>query len=377
MEKIKLSNLVSEIKNVLNEQSNISWQPCIKELLINKEIQIVKSLSGQISAKMTPTEYPKGLQFYPNGRVMDVGTKKMGTWKCKKKSINTQTEITSTLFDDYLIKLETLIKNTTPDSLQKVIDMLSSLKGKTFNGNNAVQTLFNKYKQKNGVDFLVDLQKLHTLYRANVIGDKKTEIVNLLKSFVQERKNNKIGLKNIELNFSSSLSSKKKSYINCNDKPLPHAYGCKSDMVKRVQMCLGLPKKYQTGNFGPITKRAIEDKNIDLSNGLTQNVVNTICGQIKQSQSVGVDNNSPSTKPLIPLPNNKTNTINGAKLYDALKNNGNLKGEEGNRRIKYLGPDLDETNLSALDGFLSKSGYNRIKQINKNNDESKYVWLKQ
>ena len=39
--------------------------------------------------------------------------------------------------------------------------------------------------------------------------------------------------------------------------------GCKSDYVREVQLCLGLPQKYQTGNFGPITTKALSDAGYD------------------------------------------------------------------------------------------------------------------
>jgi len=48
-------------------------------------------------------------------------------------------------------------------------------------------------------------------------------------------------------------------FTNCNSKELPHAFGCKSDYIREVQQCLGLPQKYQTGNFGPITQKALTD----------------------------------------------------------------------------------------------------------------------
>jgi hypothetical protein len=41
---------------------------------------------------------------------------------------------------------------------------------------------------------------------------------------------------------------------------MPIKYGCKNETIKKVQVCLGLPMKYQTGNFGPITKQALIDK---------------------------------------------------------------------------------------------------------------------
>jgi len=49
------------------------------------------------------------------------------------------------------------------------------------------------------------------------------------------------------------------TFTTCTEN-MPIKYGCKNETIKKVQVCLGLPMKYQTGNFGPITKQALIDK---------------------------------------------------------------------------------------------------------------------
>lgn len=50
---------------------------------------------------------------------------------------------------------------------------------------------------------------------------------------------------------------------------------CKSNVIKKVQACLGMELKYQTGNFGPITKRALQSKGFTT---FTDADVDKICG---------------------------------------------------------------------------------------------------
>ena len=48
------------------------------------------------------------------------------------------------------------------------------------------------------------------------------------------------------------------------------------EQIKQLQICLGLAPDQQTGVFGPITKKAIENLNIDLSNGFTNYVIEMV-----------------------------------------------------------------------------------------------------
>ena len=60
---------------------------------------------------------------------------------------------------------------------------------------------------------------------------------------------------------------------------MPIKYGCKNETIKKVQACLGLPMKYQTGNFGPITKQAL----IDIGQNGNQIDSGTIIAACKES----------------------------------------------------------------------------------------------
>lgn len=58
----------------------------------------------------------------------------------------------------------------------------------------------------------------------------------------------------------------------------PIKFGCKNETIKKVQACLGLPEKYQTGNFGPITQQSLINKGYD-GNSITTEITINVCGQ--------------------------------------------------------------------------------------------------
>lgn len=63
-------------------------------------------------------------------------------------------------------------------------------------------------------------------------------------------------------------------------KPCTGTYtqNCKSEKIREVQRCLGMPPKYQTGNFGPITFEYLERQGKGFQNGFTDADVSKICG---------------------------------------------------------------------------------------------------
>lgn len=65
------------------------------------------------------------------------------------------------------------------------------------------------------------------------------------------------------------------NYTKCPE-TLPIKQWCKNDTIKAVQACLKMPIKYQTGNFGPITQKALEDKGQD-GKKLTTEIIYNVC----------------------------------------------------------------------------------------------------
>lgn len=91
------------------------------------------------------------------------------------------------------------------------------------------------------------------------------------------------------------------NYTSCPE-TLPIKQSCKNETVRRVQACLGLPAKYQTGNFGPITQKALEGKGQDGTIITTETII-AVCGSsgapATDGNSVtGATANAPATKNL-------------------------------------------------------------------------------
>lgn len=68
----------------------------------------------------------------------------------------------------------------------------------------------------------------------------------------------------------------KSSFTACSGE---YKRGCKSDAIRKVQACLGMATKYQTGNFGPITQGELKKIGKGFENGFKDADITTICNQ--------------------------------------------------------------------------------------------------
>jgi hypothetical protein len=71
-------------------------------------------------------------------------------------------------------------------------------------------------------------------------------------------------------------TSRQSKYTTCND-TLPIKQMCKNETVRKVQACLKMPKRYQTGNFGPITQEYLESRDQNGTLITTETIIN-VCG---------------------------------------------------------------------------------------------------
>ena len=206
------------------------------------------------------------------------------------------------------------------------------------------------------------------------------------------------GEKKTEVNPKPNPNPKPSPYKPC--KTFPFTYGCKNDMIREMQVCLGLPKNMQTGNYGPKTQSLLKEKGYDLTKGIDKPIYDAVladCGQAKERRNlepiepVKLAGIKPITSKIdIKLPD-LTRLIQmnpqPVDLYNEMKKKGYIKGdaegtplEDGTtlpptRRVKYKGPDLDSDTLGKLDTIISGMGYNRIKQKIDKSYGDKYVWL--
>jgi hypothetical protein len=389
------------------------WAECIQKLIKSGEGKISTTPGGLVRVIVKNEQYPDGLAFYTNGRVADLLTKKKGSWKCKDAQItmpgmkigiqeqSSEIDIdTMTTFVDEAV--DALDGYVALGNLYTLEGIVKTLQGKTFQGKNALQEFLSLYKEdEGGDDFVSDVNSVgvKTLGTKGII--VKRNILSILgggdSSSTPPKTEDKVGLSGIEIIWDGEKSSEGDTptpspspsprFKDCNNKELPHEFGCRSNKIKELQICLGLPEKYQTGNFGPITKKALEDKGIDTSNGITQFVIDTACA--KGGEKPKRDKIDPITtdrlkmsdlvmpKVDIKLPDIKPLEVSDEVFYNALKRNGNIVGLEGNTRIKYKGPDLNEVQLGKLDNVIIGMGYTRIKNLEELKPYgSKYVWKK-
>jgi hypothetical protein len=410
------------------------WAACIQELIQNGTGKI--EMSGEIVyVNVVTDEYPKGLHFYTSGKVMDIATNKTGTWKCKSgQPVISESKKLSMLsiLKEQSIEIDATTMGKYVDSavweldgyvdtknLENVKNILTNLKGKTFQGKDAITEFLSLYSEDEGGDsFVSDVNSVGVKTLGTQAILHKREILSLAQGGGGTTTDTKKGLGNVEITWDGDGKKddgkkdnrKQSSYHDCTKKPLPHEKFCRSGQVKQVQICLGLPEKYQTGNFGPITIAAIEKLNIDLSNGLTQGVIDSVCKdkdvkltsnvttkdiqpgytpkglpKVDKSKFDYVNNTSTGTDGSSSSVDNQSTQETPEELYNRLKNEGLLEGDEGvtyypdgskigpSRRIKYLGSSLSSEQLNGLDNVLSGLGYTRIKQKPKNKG-LKYVW---
>lgn len=397
------------------------WAECIKQLINNKEATIESFGKDDSRVIVQNSDYPEGLAFYTNGRVIDLKTKKMGNWECVGGK-------PTTISESNKLSLMDMITEQSDDEIDSDVDRMIDLLDFPVSQQNMVDAseLLKKYENSpKGADFL-------NLYKSSGWGkgDLMKSINNVfttepksvrLKGIIQKQIKNiqsgssetksdgetttsgKVGLKNIKITWDSDKKSeedggtvvkKKSKYTNCNDKDLPHSFGCKSQKIKEVQKCLGMELKYQTGNFGPITKSKLDEKGHDSSKGLTQELYDKIIASCadeegtKKMQSVDMvgksDKKSVSdystdnlSQKLKSQPKIQMNQQTPIEYFNLLKKGGYIQGGEGSGRIKYKGPIPDQSVVEKLDTALDSMGYYRLKQVPKEDgEEIKYVWEK-
>lgn len=323
----KSSDTIPDDMPIQEPPVGTKWDPCIKELIDSKEAQITTDVNAVI---VKPTDFPGGLEFFNNGRVMDIAGKKMGTWKCKGTT-------------------PVISEGTQKISLNGLLDEQGNIKTAK-----EVDTMYVRKKSSSDIaDITWD-------------GQKKPVI--------------------------------KSKYHDCSGKDT-FEFGCRAQKIKEIQICLGMEGRYQTGNFGPLTKKALEDAGYDVSQGITVDIYNKIKAACTDNSNVRAPKLDGSIEPLktnktpvapVNINNLKLPNIQpvgqgnrGESIYNGLKNNfGDGTNPEmpyifsSGGRLKYKGDELGEDVLGQLDQYIGTLGYQRIKEKDKDYGV-KYVWAKQ
>ena len=398
------------------------WAPCIQELLKSKEGVLQKTTNNQISVIVKPTDFPGGVQFYNNGRVMDIAGKKMGTWKCKGTTVK--------IDEAQKISLNGLLKEqgdaTTAIDVETMIDLLDfPVTGgdlvaagnllQKYADNGKGKDFLNLYQQSGigGGDLTKTLNYIVTtepqsVQAKNRLTQLSTQILSGKNSTSQVT--GKKGITGIDItwdNQKKKVEVVKPKYHDCSGKDT-FEFLCRAPKIKEIQICLGMEVRFQTGNFGPLTKKALEDMSYDTSQGITVEMYNRIKStctgnsdvdnsnvRLPKLDNAGTEPLKINQKPIAPvnidnvkLPNLQpvSQGNKGEKIYNLLKGNFDTRNEAGKERdsyiflqgnrMKYKGDGLSQENLNALNGYLSGIGYDFMKEKSKEDYESKYVWLK-
>ena len=328
--------LVDENGNPIDDSKKIGgeWLPCIKQMIASKEGTIAKSpRTGEISVLVKNSEYPGGIQYYPDGKVLNVATMEKGTYVCKdgsvlKESKPTINEVVGRILRERLLKEQgTEVSDATMDkyvddavddldgyvaeyNLKSLKNILTNLKGKTYKGEDAIKKFLQYYQEDEGVDFVTDVKSVGVANLSVVAKNMKPEIIALAtgaSSNVPKPDNsNKSGggsgtiitwdkdKKKADGGNSGGggnsrgggTKKKKSSYKNCEGQDFPLSYGCKSSKIAEVQKCLGVK---DDGAFGPNTMKALVDNKYDTSRGLSKDVYDAVKGNCNPTQRRKLD----------------------------------------------------------------------------------------
>ena len=410
--------LVDENGNPLTDTPTTGeWAPCIQNLINNKSGVVGTSPSGEVSVVVTKTgneEYDKlgGLQFYSNGRVRLSGNGKMGSWTCKdgeavikEMFLNEQTD--ADVDADVETMIDLLDFPVTSGDMQDALSILkkysTSPKGKEF---------LKSYKDAGyGRGSLQKSLSYITTTKASSARAKR-EMLGLISQIeggkttptptITPNPSTGGGIGGINITWDgekttepvtpdvkSSEGTKKSSKFTDRDK-FPYSFGHRGPIIKEVQICFGFPKKWQTGNFGPITlkklqelygtseinedtyKRIKEKCNPTSTTGSTTNTGSTITGStITGSTITGSTKPIEDTKPVSDTtasttqPPSSPKTESGGELYARL----NAAGLLGPRKFQknviiYKGEDLSKEELDKITTYLSTRGF-RLSRDNK------------
>ena len=423
--------LVDENGNPIDDTTKVGgeWLPCIQQMIKSKQGILGPSKSGEISVTVKTAEYPEGLNYYSNGRVMNAATGDMGSYTCKEK-MATINEVVGKILRERLLKeqsdaevdndaeamVDLLDFPVTGGDMQDALKILqkysASPKGKDF---------LQAYKDtglgsgdlKKTLSYVVTTQASSARAKRTMLSlisqiesgtavvpkpdDTKTGGGDTGTTIVWD-KDKKTGDDGNSGGDGTIVKKKKPSaYHDCESKDFPLEYGCKSSKIAELQKCLGVA---DDGKFGPNTMKALVDDKYDTSKGISKDVYDAVIGNcnpvqrkkldttIEKLPSKGLNMTSlaPSSIKMPDLSKMIQSNQPPIDFYNVLKDAGYMRGdanettlEDGTvlpatNRVKYKGPDLDDEILGKLDGILANKGYERIKQKSKDYGE-KYVWL--
>jgi hypothetical protein len=395
------------------------WAPCIQNLINNKSGVVSVSPSGQISVLVTKTgnsEYDNagGLKFYSNGRVWSSDNTKKGSWTCKGGEAQTNemslNEQTSTEIDS---DVETMIdlldfpvtSNDKQDALVMLKKYSTSPKGKEF---------LQSYKDAGvGGGSLKKSVSYITTTKASSARAKR-EMLGLISQIeggkttptptITPNPSTGGGIGGINITWDgekttepvtpdvkSSEGTKKSSKFTDRDK-FPYSFGHRGPIIKEVQICFGFPKKWQTGNFGPITLKKLQE--LYGTSEINEDTYKRIKEKCNPTSTSGTPapttptTTTPTTTTPVPTPTSTTPTSTTPTsttptsttkpISDEVKQEirSNLKKRGIDGAYVYKGRDLTPDEQNYLIGYAKERGYEKFIPKEKMGPNDKYVFRK-
>jgi hypothetical protein len=380
------------------EPLNTQWAPCIAKLITDKRGVLTNLSDGSSVVKVTTEEYPSGVYFYDNGNAYDVGKKVWGKWKCKGGQVVSENELNEQIDSTMSVDVDKMVDLLDfPVSQSDLKDAYVILKKYTDSGKGKKFLEIYQQAGTGGGDLNKTLKYIYTQKAESVqYKNEIKKLINQIESGSGGTGSPSTGgaLDDIEITWGGGKSSGGggsssggggSSFKSCSD--FPFTFGCKNEIIKEVQKCLGMEERHQTGNFGPITLKYLETKRGE--NTITKQVYDDIMKICKQSPSTetpatgtetpATGTETPSTGTETPTTGTETPTTGTetpttgtetpsigqtpTELYNSLIKDGYLFGRLNGRRVVYKGPDLSKEDEQKLISIMNETGY-RVSRSN-------------
>ena len=179
------------------------------------------------------------------------------------------------------------------------------------------------------------------------------------------------------------------NYHDCSSKDFPLEFGCVSPKIAEIQKCLGITP--QKGNFGPKTKKGLEDLHYNLSGGITKEIYDkiksacnpttgstaTVTGSTTGSTATvtGSTTGNTTTAPITPPAVPDEPVFDRNRLQELLASKNLVKKRKG-VIVKWVGPELEGNDYYILDKYLIDKGYIQKKQRETGDRDDEDVTMK-
>jgi hypothetical protein len=176
------------------------------------------------------------------------------------------------------------------------------------------------------------------------------------------------------------------NYHDCSSKDFPFEFGCISPKIAEIQGCLGITP--QKGNFGPKTKKGLEDLHYDISGGITKETYDKIIAACKPASVSGSTSGTTAnvtgatsgttttaTAPITP-PAPPTEPVFDKNRLEELIASKNLIKKRKGVIVKWIGPELSGNDYFILNKHLEDKGYIQKKQRETGDRDDEDVTMK-